>query len=305
MTQHPLDGLEPRGKAPTTVRAIETWVQQAEQRVGIGARRLGWMVASGIVIAALQRVRHTDGEPRFIIKGGAYLELRLGLKARATKDVDTLFRGAFDDFLESLDKALQEPFDGIAIERSAPEEINVTGRVTKPRRFDIKLLLRGKTWRKITVEVSPDEGMAGASVDRFPTPSLAHFGISAPPTTAGLVMDYQVAQKLHACSTPHTDERPNDRVRDVVDLHMLKTAFYENDPAPKSLAAACRDLFGARLREAKAVGQVVQRDWPPIIVAYPHWHEDYAGYAKEVGLKLSLDDAVAQVNGWVALVDQR
>lgn len=305
MSRHPLDGLEPRGKAPTTVRALETWIQQAEQRVGIGARRLGWMVASGIVIAGLQRVRHADGEPRFLIKGGTYLELRLGLKARATKDLDTLFRGAFDDFIESLDQALHEPFDGIAFQRSVPEEINVTGRITKPRRFEIRLLLRGKTWRKITVEVSPDEGMAGANVERFPTPSLAHFGICAPPTTAGLVIDYQVAQKLHACSTPHTDGRPNDRVRDVVDLHMLKAAFYESDPAPSSLVAACRDLFGARLREAQAVSEVELRDWPPIIVTYPHWQDDYPRYAEEVGLKLSLDDAVTQLNDWVAEVDQQ
>lgn len=37
-----------------------------------------------------------DGKPRFLIKGGAYIELRLGMRARATKDVDTLFRGSFE-----------------------------------------------------------------------------------------------------------------------------------------------------------------------------------------------------------------
>ena len=92
MTAHPFDTLIPRGKPPATVRAIESWVQQAEQKVGIGAGRLGWMVASGVVIAALQRSLWKDGEPRFLVKGGAYLELRLGLRARATKDVDTLYR---------------------------------------------------------------------------------------------------------------------------------------------------------------------------------------------------------------------
>lgn len=302
---HPFDELEPRGKAPTTVRAIETWIQHAEQRTGVGARRLGWMVASSVVIAALQRVRHTDGEPRFLIKGGAYLELRLGMKARATKDLDTLFRGTFDDFLDVLDEALQEPFDGISFQRTKPEEINVTGRVVKPRRLDIKLLLRGKTWRKITVEVSPDEGLAGAGADHFTSPSLAHFGLSTPPTTAGIVIDYQVAQKLHACTDPHTAERPNDRVRDIVDMHTLKTTFYETDSCPESLALACRDLFEARFKEAAQTGVPEPREWPPIVVAHAHWHDDYATCADEVGTEISLDEAVTLLNDWITAIDQR
>ncbi|MFC1611161.1 nucleotidyl transferase AbiEii/AbiGii toxin family protein [Myxococcota bacterium] len=303
MTSHPLNDLEPRERVPNTVRTIAAWIQQAERRAGVGARRLGWMVASSVVVAALQRARYSDGEPRFLIKGGAYLELRLGLRARATKDLDTLFRGSFDDFLDVLDEALQEPFDGITFQRTEPQEIQVTSRVVKPRRFDIKLQLRGKTWRRITVEVSPDEGSAGAQVDHFPTPSLAHFGLSTPPTTAGLVIDYQVAQKLHACTDPHTPGRPNDRVRDIVDLHILKRAFYQNDPVPASLGRACRDLFGARAKEAKQAG-LEARDWPPEVIAYPHWRADYLTYANEVGLELLFDDAVSQLDDWMMQIDR-
>ena len=51
--------------------------------------------------------------------------LRLGMKARATKDIDTLFRGSFDDFLAALDETLNEPFDGITLQRTEPEEINL------------------------------------------------------------------------------------------------------------------------------------------------------------------------------------
>ena len=83
MNAHPLDQLKPRGKPPANKQAIDRWIHDAEREVGIGARRFGWMVASGVVVAAIQRVLHTDGLPRFLIKGGAYLELRLGLRARA------------------------------------------------------------------------------------------------------------------------------------------------------------------------------------------------------------------------------
>jgi hypothetical protein len=132
MKQHPLDLLEPRDKPPTTVRAIETWIQQAEAKTGIGARRLGWMVASGVVIAALQRVQHEDADPTFLVKAGAYLELRLGMNARSTKDIDTLFRGDFALFIEKLDEALAEPFAGITLSRTEPEPIEVPGPAPAP-----------------------------------------------------------------------------------------------------------------------------------------------------------------------------
>jgi hypothetical protein len=135
VSSHPFDRLKPRGKPPATARAIEKWIQEIERDLDIGSRRLGWMVASGVVIAAIQRALHTDGLPKFLIKGGAYLELRLGLKARATKDVDTLFRGNFSDFLDEIDRALAEPFDGITFKRTEPELINIPGRVIKPYRF--------------------------------------------------------------------------------------------------------------------------------------------------------------------------
>ena len=288
---------------PRTKQAIDKWIHDAERELGIGVRRLGWMVASGVVAAAIQRVRHTDGLPRFLIKGGAYLELRLGLRARATKDVDTLFRGNFDDSIDVLDEALAEPFDGITFKRTEPEEINVPGRVVKPRRFDILLRLRGKTWRHITLEVSADEGGAGAAADQFRPPSLAHFGLGTPEMTAALVMDYQVAQKLHACTDPHTEEHPNDRVRDVVDLHLLKSAFYDEGHDLHSLATACRSLFAARAEEARQTGQVTPRLWPPEIVAHPPWRVDYSTYAEEVELSLSLDEAVLAINKWIEEID--
>ena len=88
MSTHPLDKLRPRGKPPATKQAIDKWIHDAECDVGIGAKRLGWLIASGVVVAAVQRALYDDGLPRFLIKGGVYLELRLGLRARATKGAD-------------------------------------------------------------------------------------------------------------------------------------------------------------------------------------------------------------------------
>ena len=305
MTGHPLDLLPPRGKPPSTVRAIETWIQQAERKVGVGARRLGWMVASGVVIAALQRSVHNDGKPRFLVKGGTYLELRLGLGARATRDLDTLFRGDYREYLEVLDRTLARPFDGISFQRTEPRPIEIPGRLTNPFRIDVSLRLRGRTWRRIALEVAPDEGRAGSRADLFRPPSLAHFGLTTPPATAGIAMDDQVAQKLHACTEPHTPDHPNDRVRDVVDLLLLKSAFYDDQADLSALKKACRDLFRAREREAEQAKVTLPRSWPPKIVTYHNWGAEYQTCAGEVGLELALDQAVSALNRWTEEIDAK
>lgn len=295
---HPFHKLPPRGKPPATVRAIETWIQQAEDKVGIGAARVGWMVASNVVIAALQRARHADGFPRFLLKGGTYLELRLGVRARATKDVDTLFRGDFDEVIRVLDDALREPFDGVSFKRTEPTIIEVSGRSVKPRRLDVLLQLRGRTWRRITVEIAADEGAAGSRPESFPPPPLTHFGLTNPPETAGIAIDYQIAQKIHACTDPHSDEIPNERVRDVVDLHLLKSAFYESGDLG-ALARACRDIFNARAREAATTREIEPRSWPPSVAAHRHWQGDYSAYAEAVGLDHAFEEAVGEINAWI------
>jgi hypothetical protein len=169
----------------------------------------------------------------------------------------------------------------------------------KPRRFDLLLQIRGRTWRRISLEVSPDEGGVGAQAVYFAAPSLAHFGLTTPSRAAGIAIDYQVAQKFHACSDPHSTDRPNDRVRDVVDLHILKAAFYEGQSDLTKLAEACRDLFATRAHEAELTRETTPRTWPPTLTVYPHWHADYVSYAEEVGMELSLDEAIKELNAWI------
>jgi hypothetical protein len=89
----------PNKKRPVpSVQAMGRWLSDAQKQTGIGAQRLGWLVASTVVLAALQRTLSTDEKPLFVVKGGVYIELQLGLRARTTSDVDMLFRGALADF---------------------------------------------------------------------------------------------------------------------------------------------------------------------------------------------------------------
>lgn len=63
------------------------------------------------------------------------MELRLRLDARATRDLDAVFLGAFDAWLDTLDVALAKPVADFALSRSEPEPIKTTSTM----RVDVQL----------------------------------------------------------------------------------------------------------------------------------------------------------------------
>ena len=49
--------LKPKSKEPVSAKVLNTWIAQAEGKLGDEAKggRLGWLVASSVAIAAVQR----------------------------------------------------------------------------------------------------------------------------------------------------------------------------------------------------------------------------------------------------------
>jgi hypothetical protein len=94
---------------------------------------------------ALETVR-ADDEPRFLIKGGASMELRLGLGARTTKDIDVVFRGAAREMLDALEEAFAQPYGSFSFRRKGPvEDIRETG----SRRLFVQVSFAGKDWQTL------------------------------------------------------------------------------------------------------------------------------------------------------------
>lgn len=57
-----------------------------------------------------------------------------------------------------------------------------------------------------------------------------------------------------------------------------------------------------RADEAQQLGHQ-GRAWPPTVTAHPHWADDYKRAAASAGITLTLDEAVAEVNDWIAQLD--
>ena len=294
--------VRPKAKEPRSKGVLDSWIAHVEAEVDPSrSGRVAWIVASTVATAKLQGVLDEQGKPSFSLKGGTLLQHRLGLASRATRDLDGIVRGDLDSFLARFDDSSSEGWGPIGFSRSEVEIINTPSKSVKPRRFTMFLSVRGQVWRKVVVEISPDEGMAGSTQERFPAPSLAPFGIPTPDFLVGMAMSYQIAQKLHAATDPHNPpEYVNRRARDLVDLILIRELVEaDGSPSPADIRAAVEDVFAARAADARLLGRI-PRVLPAKIKVLDHWGSDYRDAAASCGVDLSPQEAADLINGWMA-----
>lgn len=237
----------------------------ADAKMPVG-RYQRW-INTHLISAVLDRVRDEDGEPLFTLKGGAAIELRLGLNARASKDYDAAFRARAEDMLDALDRALADDWGGFQLQRTEPAFIGDT----HATRTEIKLAYKGRPWGTVQLEVAPAEGEAGQEIDRVPARPLDPVQIEGPERIACVAVRYQIAQKIHACTESLSDGRANDRFRDLIDIQLLR-ALIEDDGLP-AVRAACVELFALRAKHT----------WPPNVTVWPSWPEGFRAMARDVG----------------------
>jgi Nucleotidyl transferase AbiEii toxin, Type IV TA system len=299
----PFAALPPKSRTPQSGRVLDGWISDAGKLLGATGDRTRWILASTIVATVLQRAVDGEGVPLFLVKGGLYIERALDLKARATKDLDSVYRGAVADFEEQVNEVIAEDWGPITLTRTQFETVENEQLSIKPKRFDMQLDFRGKRWARIPVEVSFAEGKVGDHHGSILAPSTQFFGLDQPADIATITMAYQIAQKIHACTDPHDPpERAQLRVRDIVDLNLIKDAYYPDAADLAELRAAAIDIFAAREAEARKLGRS-PRAWPPVVTTNDQWIADWAKPADAVGMAISLDQAIANINEWVTAID--
>ncbi|MEX2406538.1 MAG: nucleotidyl transferase AbiEii/AbiGii toxin family protein [Actinomycetota bacterium] len=263
--------MTPERKPPFNVQVLQKWVGELAREQGIAPSRVQRWISFMVVAAMLDHARDEDEDPVFVLKGGAAMELRIGLRARATKDYDTSYREAIEGMLVRLDASLRHGFGDFAATRTQPEPIAETG----AQRLDIKLSYRGRSWGTIQLEVAEAEGVAGREIDRVPGKPLDALGIEAPVNVPCVSIRYQIAQKLHACTDVPADGRENDRFRDLIDLLLLEDLVEEEEwPAVRE---ACDEIFRLRAKHS----------WPPIVTVFETWPGPYSVLAGELGFPLA------------------
>jgi hypothetical protein len=163
--------MSPARKPPHNVHVLQRWVGDLAREQGIAPGRVQRWISFMVVAAMLDHARDEDGDPLFLLKGGAAMELRLGLRARATKDYDTAYREATEGMLERLDTALRHGFSG----RSGTSHDRAHRRVAAD--------LIGAT----SMTAEPQARIAGSRMDhlrRTLQPTLKHPAAGSLPSTS-------------------------------------------------------------------------------------------------------------------------
>lgn len=264
-------------------RSLEARLKNMATAKGENLQRLRKKVAFDRLLARL----FSSEEKSFFLKGGYAMELRLKT-ARATKDIDLTslkrIKGEHDllsvMILEELRTLARQDLDDFFVYRIGEAQIDLDNAPYGGARYPVSALLDGKMFVRFQLDVGAD-----AIVTHVETVQGANWldfcGIPSPIFTM-ISVEQQFAEKLHAYTLPRP-ERPNTRVKDLVDMVLLikmRSMDFE------VLKEALRSVF--KVRQTHVLPQ--QIEIPP-----QTWEIPYNELAKECALMVNLDEAFREV----------
>jgi nucleotidyltransferase AbiEii toxin of type IV toxin-antitoxin system len=271
---------------PRTVQVLNKWVDAyARQHETTPGRMRNW-VSYMILGGALERAGFAGAGPKFTIKGGVALELRLRSVARATKDLDLIFNSPTGELVEELETALEPPYEGFTFRRKGEPNRMPNGAV----RVEIALQYSGRPWDTVRIDIARYEA-DGTAVEMVDAISLAPFGLRGPESLPCLALPDQVAQKIHAMTLPPPEDRRNERFQDLVDLLCLRELISDYG----AVQTACKKIFAYR----------TTHPWPPFFEPPKHWEGPFERMATEVGLPITdIYQAAFEIRHFIHSIDE-
>ena len=195
-------------------RALEQRLRDQSLTTGVPLVRLRKMVSFDRFLARLFQL----APQAWVVKGGLAIQLRLGERARTTKDIDLLALVDIDQVRSMLQKAgrldlgdyfhftVAEPPDGLA-------------RTVGGVRYPVHSLLDGRTFDGFHLDVGTMDPMLDP-VEYKEMPDLLAFADIPPATVSCFPVTQQIAEKFHAYTRPHRLGE-GSRIKDLVDIILL------------------------------------------------------------------------------------
>lgn len=201
-------------------RALETRLKLESEDTGGDLGRLRRRVVFDRLAVRLS----VDDGTQWILKGGAALEFRLKGRARATKDLDLAVTSGSTDgptMRELLIDALSEDPDGdwFSFRVKEPTALAADGAGRGAWRFSVEAWLAGKVFASIRLDIAARADEL-AVTEQLELPGTLSFADIPARSIETVERRQHFAEKLHALTRDYGD-RPNTRIKDLVDLVLL------------------------------------------------------------------------------------
>jgi hypothetical protein len=196
-------------------QALEERLRRLSLESNTSLSRLRKLVAFDRLLA-----RMVAGEPGlWIIKGGYALEMRLGARARTTRDVDAAVQAPLEQTPELLAAAASMRLDDwFEFEIGRPDQA-ATGAPQGGLRFPTRCLLDGRLFESFHLDAGVGDPLPG-EVDYLTGPALLEFAGIAPARVPAYPLAQQLAEKVHALTRPYAGGEAS-RVKDLIDILLI------------------------------------------------------------------------------------
>lgn len=195
-------------------QALEERIREFHSEQNIPIVRLRKQVAFERFICRL--ILHQPDQ--WILKGGLALQLRLGLQARTTKDVDFLNTAVSPEIYDSMSEAAKMDLgDWFAYEVERPEGKDEN----KPggNRYQVRCFLDGRLFENFHVDVGVGE-IVLEPLEWFSFNAILSFAGIEPTSVPCFPVIQQIAEKFHALTQPHVSGG-SSRSKDLTDIILL------------------------------------------------------------------------------------
>lgn len=260
-------------------KSLERRLNNIANQKGENLQRLRKKVAFDRLLARL----FSSHEQNFFLKGGYAMELRIKT-ARATKDIDLtcLKRNQGEKgllsvlILDEMRILAERDLGDFFSYRIAEPQIDLNNAPYGGARYPVTALLDGKVFVQFQLDVGADAVVT--EIEKLQATDWLDFCGIPSPVFSVISIEQQFAEKLHAYTLPRL-ERPNTRVKDLVDMVLLAKM---KSLDLRILHDAIKAVF--KVRQTHSLPQ--QIDLPP-----QAWEVPYKEIAKECGLSLNLEEA--------------
>ncbi len=208
---------------------------------------------------------------RCVLKGALALDFRLGDRTRTTMDMDLVRSDAEESATADLIAAQSldlGDFFVYAIEKAGGVPGDEEGGSV---RYRVRAELAGRVFEEVTVDIGFSDPLWWQP-ESISGPDLLTFADIQPVEVPALPLEQHVAEKLHAYTRSYGQDHPSSRVKDLVDLVLIKRYLPLN--AERLHAALVGTFEGRRLHSVPA-----RLPHPP-----KEWAVPYRKLAREVGI---------------------